>query len=73
MSISVQNGGAPIPADVLPQLTQPFYTTKAAGTGMGLAIVKRIVEAHSGELLIESAEQGTCFTVWLPLKSPLLI
>jgi signal transduction histidine kinase len=67
--ISVQNGGDLIPADVLPQLTQPFYSTKAEGTGLGLAIVKRIVEAHNGELLIESSElTGTIFTVQLPLK-----
>lgn len=67
--ISVQNGGTPIPADVLPQLTQPFYSTKAEGTGLGLAIVKRIVEAHNGELLIESSEaRGTIFSVQLPLK-----
>jgi signal transduction histidine kinase len=67
--ISVQNGGAPIPADVLPRLTQPFYSTKAEGTGLGLAIVKRIVEAHSGELLIESSEcKGTIFSIRLPLR-----
>lgn len=67
--LSVQNGGTPIPADVLPQLTQPFYSTKAEGAGLGLAIVKRIVEAHSGELLIESSEEkGTIFSVRLPCK-----
>lgn len=67
--ISIQNGGTPIPADVLLQLTQPFYSTKAEGTGLGLAIVKRIVKAHNGELLIESSEaKGTVFTVRLPLK-----
>jgi signal transduction histidine kinase len=67
--ISVHNGGPPIPADILPQLTQPFYSTKAEGTGLGLAIVKRIVEAHSGKLLIESSEgKGTIFSVRLPLS-----
>jgi signal transduction histidine kinase len=67
--ISVQNGGAPIPADMLPQLTQPFYSTKATGTGLGLAIVRRIVEAHSGQLLIESSEaKGTIFRVELPKR-----
>jgi len=67
--ISVQNGGSPIPEDVLPRLTQPFYSTKAEGTGLGLAIVKRIVETHNGELLIESSEtKGTIFSVRLPLK-----
>jgi signal transduction histidine kinase len=68
--ILVQNGGTPIPADVLPQLTQPFYSTKSGGTGLGLAIVKRIVEAHSGELRIESSEdEGTTFSVRLPFRS----
>jgi signal transduction histidine kinase len=68
----VHNGGAPIPADILPQLTQPFYSTKAEGTGLGLAIVKRIVETHNGELLIESsALKGTTFSVKLPLKHSL--
>lgn len=67
--ISVQNRGTPIPADVLAQLTQPFYSTKAEGTGLGLAIVKRIIEAHSGELLIESSEAtGTVFKIQLPLN-----
>ncbi len=66
--IRVQNGGEPVPADVLPKLTKPFYTTKAAGTGLGLAIVKRIVDAHDGELAIaSSAEAGTTVCVRLPL------
>jgi two-component system, sporulation sensor kinase A len=66
--ISIHNGGTPIPADILPQLTQPFFTTKASGTGLGLAIVKRIVEAHDGEFGIESGEGvGSIVTVQLPL------
>lgn len=67
--VSIQNGGAPIPVEVLPRLTQPFYSTKAEGTGLGLAIVKRIVEAHGGVLLIESSQQdGTIVSVQLPLR-----
>ncbi|WP_404788127.1 ATP-binding protein [Altericista sp. CCNU0014] len=67
--LQVQNGGAPIPADVLPKLTKPFVTTKSSGTGLGLAIVKRIVEAHGGELRIESsAAVGTTVTVQLPAR-----
>jgi signal transduction histidine kinase len=66
--ISIHNGGTPIPADILPQLTKPFFTTKASGTGLGLAIVKRIVEAHDGEFGIESGEgMGSIVTVQLPL------
>lgn len=68
--IAIQNGGAPIPVEILPQLTQPFYSTKAEGTGLGLAIVKRIVETHGGVLFIESSEKtGTVCTVQLPLES----
>jgi signal transduction histidine kinase len=66
--ISIHNGGMPIPADILPQLTKPFFTTKPSGTGLGLAIVKRIVEAHDGEFGIESGEEiGSIVTVQLPL------
>ena len=66
--IQVRNGGKPIPAENLPLLTQPFFSTKSSGTGLGLAITKRIIEAHNGVFLIESnAEEGTLVTVKLPL------
>lgn len=66
--IQVQNGGTPIAAEVLSQLTHPFFTTKSTGNGLGLAIVKRIVEAHQGELKIASSEAigGTQVSVFLP-------
>jgi signal transduction histidine kinase len=66
--IQIHNGGTPIPVDILPQLTQPFFTTKISGTGLGLSIVKRIVEAHNGEFSIESGEGiGSIVKVHLPL------
>lgn len=68
IQIQIHNGGSPIPEDVLPQLTKPFFTTKPNGNGLGLAIVKRIVEAHSGNLQIESStNRGTIVKVDLPL------
>ncbi|NJR38066.1 MAG: response regulator [Leptolyngbyaceae cyanobacterium CSU_1_4] len=67
VSIQVQNGGVPIPTDVLPKLTKPFVTTKSNGNGLGLAIVQRIVEAHGGDLRIDSLTTGTTVTVQLPI------
>ncbi|MGK7875930.1 MAG: PAS domain S-box protein [Xenococcaceae cyanobacterium] len=72
VNIRIHNEGEPIPADVIPKLTKPFYTTKASGNGLGLAITKRIVEVHRGELIIESeAVAGTTVTVSLPLVASL--
>jgi len=66
--VTVHNGGQPIPADILPKLTQPFFTTKASGNGLGLAITKRIIEAHQGDFQITSSLQdGTLARVVLPL------
>jgi signal transduction histidine kinase len=67
--IQIDNGGDPIPPEVLSQVTKPFYTTKVAGTGLGLAIVKRIVDAHDGHLAIASDQNGTRVTVGLPLSA----
>jgi PAS domain S-box-containing protein len=66
--IQVHNEGEPIPPEILPKLTKPFFTTKSTGNGLGLAIVKRIVESHGGEFTIEStAEAGTTVSVVLPI------
>jgi PAS domain S-box-containing protein len=71
ISIQVHNGGDPIPPEVLPKLMQPFFTTKSSGNGLGLAITRRIVEAHHGTLQIESsADTGTLVTVSLPAIAP---
>ncbi|PSN15153.1 PAS domain-containing sensor histidine kinase [filamentous cyanobacterium CCT1] len=69
VSISIHNDGEPIAPELLPKLTQPFFTTRASGNGLGLAITKRIVEAHQGQLVITSNASGTEVTVTLPLAS----
>jgi signal transduction histidine kinase len=66
----LRNGGAPIPADVLPRVFEIFYSTKPGATGIGLALCQRIAEEHGGALSLESApERGTIATVSLPLAS----
>lgn len=68
--IQVQNGGDPIPPDILPKLTTPFFTTKSSGNGLGLAITRRIIEAHHGTFQITSAAAtGTVVTVRLPKQA----
>lgn len=67
VTVEVHNGGDPIPPDVLPKLTQPFFTTKSSGNGLGLAITRRIIEAHRGTFQItSSAETGTIVMIQLP-------
>jgi PAS domain S-box-containing protein len=66
--VIIQDSGSGIKEQDLAKIVEPFYTTKARGTGLGLPITKRIIEAHEGELRIESSEgEGTSVTVRLPL------
>ena len=63
----LHNGGAEIPADVLPRVFDLFLSTKPGGTGIGLALCRRIVEQHDGTITLESApEHGTMATLVLP-------
>jgi len=68
VSVCFTNDGPPIPPEALPHLFDPFFTTKPEdeGTGLGLAICRRIVQEHGGEIVVESGEAGTSFTIRLP-------
>lgn len=66
-ALIVEDDGPGIPPDELGRIFEPFYTTKAEGMGLGLSIVRRIVELHHGSIRCESAPgEGTRFTVTLP-------
>ena len=68
--VSVSDTGVGLPADKLDQLFSAFFTTKAAGTGMGLAISRTIVESHEGKLWAESnSGRGATFRFTLPAAS----
>jgi len=65
--ISVSDNGPGIPAETMNKIFVPFYTTKANGTGLGLAVVQKIIVQHGGS--IEARNQpvgGAEFLVWLP-------
>jgi signal transduction histidine kinase len=66
--IKIEDTGTGISQDVLKNLFKPFHSTKAGGTGLGLVIAKRILEAHKGNIRIESKlEIGTIVTIKLPI------
>lgn len=65
----ISDTGKGIPAQDLPKIFDPYYTTKNRGTGLGLAMVLKIVEAHDGEIKVVSKEgEGTVITIILPQK-----
>jgi two-component system sensor histidine kinase HydH len=65
--VEIQDSGRGIAFGRLQQIFEPFFTTRSDGTGLGLTITKRIVEAHGGEIHVESTEGvGTTFRVVFP-------
>jgi PAS domain S-box-containing protein len=66
VQVTVSDTGPGIPAEYLPRITEPFFTTKRGGTGLGLAIAARIMERLGGRLSVASAPgAGTTFTLEL--------
>jgi len=70
--IAVCDHGVGMPESIREQLFKPFFTTKGAhGTGLGLRVVRSVVEEHGGKIDFESEPgKGTTFRVWLPLSAP---
>ena len=68
VQISLADNGRGIPADLVEKVFEPFFTTRADGTGLGLAVVRAVVEGHGGWIEIRSSEgSGTRVRLWLPL------
>ena len=63
--------GKGIPPDILHRITEPLYSTKARGLGLGLAIARAILEKNLGEMRVRSeVGKGTTFTVALQAAAP---
>ncbi|MEF3280373.1 MAG: HAMP domain-containing protein [Elusimicrobiota bacterium] len=67
--IEIEDTGPGIPKEILEKLFTPFFTTKARGTGLGLAVVKKVVERHKGKVeIISQVGKGTCFKLYIPIS-----
>ncbi|MBX7115579.1 MAG: GAF domain-containing protein [Myxococcaceae bacterium] len=67
LTLDIEDQGIGLPVEVRRKIFQPFFTTKAKGTGLGLAVVKRIVDAHHGDIRVASGpEKGTVFSLVIP-------
>nr|WP_106783889.1 ATP-binding protein [Lysinibacillus timonensis] len=71
LRIIVHDEGPGIDEDILSNLFKPFFTTKSFGTGLGLPLVKKVIEEHHGNIYVDSkAGSGTTFTIQLPVSQP---
>ncbi|NTV73472.1 MAG: HAMP domain-containing protein [Holophaga sp.] len=69
LRLDVADDGPGVPEADRPNLFQPYFSTKQKGTGLGLAIVRRIAEDHHGEARYEPLEQGSLFSLLLPVRA----
>jgi PAS domain S-box-containing protein len=70
VQLTVQDNGPGIDPEAIEGIFHPFFTTKPNGTGLGLAVAKRIVEDHDGSLSTQERETGATFQVLLPTLEP---
>ena len=64
----IRDNGCGIPEDKLAKIFNPFYTTKKTGTGLGMGIAKKVIDAHSGKIEVNSSPAtGTEFRMSIPL------
>jgi signal transduction histidine kinase len=66
--IRVSDDGPGIPAEILPRIYEPFFSTKEGGTGMGMSIAHSLVALHRGTIEVTSSRSGTTFDVAVPRR-----
>ena len=64
--IHVRDDGPGVPADLRAQVFEALFTTKAKGSGLGLALCRRIAEAHGGTVTLEPSDRGAAFQISIP-------
>jgi signal transduction histidine kinase/CheY-like chemotaxis protein len=69
VGVTVSDDGPGIPEDELERVFEPFYTTKSAGSGLGLATARSVLERHGGAIVADSAPSGVTFRLYLPAAS----
>jgi signal transduction histidine kinase len=69
-TLRVRDDGPGVPADLREQVFEALFTTKAKGSGLGLALCRRIAEAHGGAVTLEPSESGALFLISIPDRSP---
>lgn len=70
VDIAVSDNGPGVPVSLRERIFEPFYTSRSDGTGLGLAVVRSVAEAHGGSVRVdENVVPGACFVVSLPLAT----
>jgi hypothetical protein len=69
LRISVSNDGPPLTPEQRKRIFEPFFTTKPKGTGLGMAIVQRLVEAHGGTIEVGTPDRGAEIVITLPIHA----
>jgi two-component system nitrogen regulation sensor histidine kinase GlnL len=66
LQLEVRDTGRGIPDNIRSRVFDPYFTTKASGSGMGLAVCEKIIRQHNGQIGFDTGPQGTAFRVSLP-------
>src|SRR5206468_1727040 len=65
-TLQVRDDGPGVPGQLRERVFEALFTTRAKGSGLGLALCRRIAEAHGGTVTLEPSERGALFKIWIP-------